>query len=56
LDPAQRWQPSKHSGRVLPDPLGRVHPGQEVAGGTCVTEGQHAIKPQGVQTAKKGRS
>jgi len=25
LDPAQRWQPNKRSGRVLPGPLGRVH-------------------------------
>jgi len=27
LDPAQRWQPNKRSGRVIPSPLGRVHPG-----------------------------
>jgi len=26
LDPAQRWQPNKHSGWVLPAPFGRVHP------------------------------
>ena len=27
LDPAQRWQPNKRNGRVLPNLLGRVHPG-----------------------------
>jgi len=40
----------------FPTLLAEYTPAQGVAGGTCVIEGQHAIKPQEVQTAKKGRS
>ena len=56
LDPAQRWQPNKRDGRVLPGPLGRVHRGPR--GGRWNmwlwrrgTEGQRTIS-----NPKKGRS